>query len=288
MNRIYNPALISRSVYGLLGLPIGIAWLVLFLTALSVSFGLLYVLVGFLFMSLTLRFAGIAADIERWTIRELLGAEIAPATRVPSGRGPMAAIIDPLRDRSRWRELLYLLLRFPSGIVGFSVTIAVWVFPIWAFSSLVWGWFVFGGWTLLLVVLGVASLVVGPVLLMVISEIHIVVAQLLLGPSQAQLAERAAWVEQSRDRSVEAAEAERRRIERNLHDGAQARLATVALDLGRAKRRLEHGGTTEELGRIIDTAHEEAKAAIVELRDLARGIHPAAVSYTHLRAHETF
>ena len=85
-------------------------------------------------------------------------------------------------------------------------------------------------------------------------------------------------VEQSRDRSLEAAEAERRRIERNLHDGAQARLATVALDLGRAKRKLEQGGASDEVGKIIDGAHEDAKAAIVELRDLARGIHPAVLT----------
>lgn len=78
--------------------------------------------------------------------------------------------------------------------------------------------------------------------------------------------------------SVTSAEAERQRIERDLHDGAQARLATVALDLGRAKRRIEREGGDPELTKIIDSAHYDAKEAIIELRNLARGIHPAVLT----------
>ena len=76
----------------------------------------------------------------------------------------------------------------------------------------------------------------------------------------------------SRERIIEAADAERRRIERDLHDGAQQRLVALAMDLGTARERLE---TDPEGGRqLVAEAHEEAKAALKDIRDLVRGIHP--------------
>lgn len=284
MKRMYSADLVPKSVYGLLGLPFGVGWFIVFVTTMSVSFSLLIVVIGFGLMSLALRFAGVAADVERWMVRELLGVEIPAASRLAPSEGALAGMRDPIRDPSYWRELMYLLLRFPSGIIGFVITVAVWLFPVWALSTLFWGWFVFGSWTLLILIFGIASLALGPMLIIGFTEVQILLAQLLLGPSNTQLAERTRRVVVSRDRSVEAAEAERRRIERDLHDGAQARLSTVALDLGRAKRRLEQGGTAEELGQIIDSAHSDAKAAIVELRDLARGIHPAVLADRGLEA----
>ena len=71
---------------------------------------------------------------------------------------------------------------------------------------------------------------------------------------------------------------DRQRIERNLHDGAQARLVSLATDLGRARDRLEGGATTEDAAAIVAEAHEQAKQALVEVRQLARGIHPAILT----------
>jgi signal transduction histidine kinase len=65
-----------------------------------------------------------------------------------------------------------------------------------------------------------------------------------------------------------------RRIERDLHDGAQARLVALAMNVGLAKEKLAEGGDPVEASRLLDDAHATAKQAIVELRDLARGIHP--------------
>jgi len=284
MKRVYNADLVPKSVYGLLGLPFGVGWFVVFITTMSVSLSLLIVGIGCVLVSLSLRFAGVAADIERWMIRELLGVDIPAATRLASSQGSLAGVRDPVRDPSYWRELMYLFIRFPMGLIGFVLTVVAWLFPVWALSTLFWGWFVFGRWTMLILFFGLASLAAGPLLIVGFSEVQILLARLLLGPSNTQLVERAQRVVVSRDRSVEAAEAERRRIERDLHDGAQARLSTVALDLGRAKRRLEQGGNAEELGQIIDSAHNDAKAAIVELRDLARGIHPPVLTDRGLEA----
>ncbi len=75
---------------------------------------------------------------------------------------------------------------------------------------------------------------------------------------------------------MDAAEAERRRIERDLHDGAQQRLVAVAMSLGRARDRLDEDPDATRV--LLDEAHTDAKHAVSELRDLARGIYPAVLA----------
>jgi signal transduction histidine kinase len=75
---------------------------------------------------------------------------------------------------------------------------------------------------------------------------------------------------------VDTAAADLRRIERDLHDGAQARLVALAMDLGLAKEKLTED--PEAAARMVDEAHGEVKTALQELRDLARGIHPAVLT----------
>jgi signal transduction histidine kinase len=86
----------------------------------------------------------------------------------------------------------------------------------------------------------------------------------------------------ARQRIIAAADAERRRIERDLHDGAQQRLVAVALTLGLAESQLTSDPVSA--GRLIAQAREEAQLAIKELRDLAHGIHPAVLSERGLAA----
>jgi signal transduction histidine kinase len=85
-----------------------------------------------------------------------------------------------------------------------------------------------------------------------------------------------AEVEATREAAVDSADARLRRIERDLHDGAQHRLAYVAMELGRAREKL--ADDPEGADRLIADAHEESKKAMVELRDLARGIHPSVLT----------
>ena len=73
---------------------------------------------------------------------------------------------------------------------------------------------------------------------------------------------------------VDAADAERRRLERDLHDGTQQRLVSLAMNLGMARAQ---ASSAEEAQQAIAEAHEEAKAALAELRDLIRGLHPAVL-----------
>jgi signal transduction histidine kinase len=98
------------------------------------------------------------------------------------------------------------------------------------------------------------------------------VARALLGPTAS--AERMAQLERTRAAAVDDSAATLRRIERDLHDGAQAKLVAVAMNVGLAREKLAEGGDPDDAGRLLDAAHATAKEAIVELRDLARGIHP--------------
>jgi signal transduction histidine kinase len=76
--------------------------------------------------------------------------------------------------------------------------------------------------------------------------------------------------------AVDVAAAERRRIERDLHDGAQQRLVALAMDLGMAREKF--AGDPQAARTLLDEAHDEAKRALAELRNLARGIHPAVLT----------
>jgi signal transduction histidine kinase len=99
----------------------------------------------------------------------------------------------------------------------------------------------------------------------------------LLGPSErAALATRVDELRARREQLFDVVEAERRRIERDLHDGAQQRLVALAMNLGMAKEKFDKDPTAARA--LVEEAHQEAKQAMVELRNLARGIHPAVLS----------
>jgi signal transduction histidine kinase len=97
----------------------------------------------------------------------------------------------------------------------------------------------------------------------------------------AAAAERARVLQEQRAYAVDESAARLRRIERDLHDGVQVRLAALALTLGEVKEYLEAAGSGTEDGArtqmLVDAAHRNAKETLAELRDLARGIHPPSL-----------
>src|SRR5690242_1126524 len=94
---------------------------------------------------------------------------------------------------------------------------------------------------------------------------------------EAELRARLDELQTSRSRLVEVSMFERRRLERDLHDGAQQRLVALSLQLGLARRRLEDGDGTAAAS-MLDAARDELARALEELRELARGIHPAVLT----------
>jgi signal transduction histidine kinase len=100
-------------------------------------------------------------------------------------------------------------------------------------------------------------------------------ARAILAPREAELDERLVEVTRSRARLVDAFELERRRIERDLHDGAQQRLVALTVALGMARLDLPPDSAAAEQ---VNAAHEQAKQALTELRELIRGVHPQVLT----------
>jgi signal transduction histidine kinase len=102
-------------------------------------------------------------------------------------------------------------------------------------------------------------------------------ARALLGPGRREsLAQRVETLARSRADLAAAADAERRRIERDLHDGAQQRLVSLAMNLGMARERFE--AEPEPVRQALAAAHDEAVLALTELREFIRGLHPAVLN----------
>jgi signal transduction histidine kinase len=194
------------------------------------------------------------------------------------------------KTRGAWLELLYAGLVLPvAGWVGGVVVWAVWggalgflLFPAYGWATASPG--TLPGWNLgypasvtVHVVAGFALLLAAPWLARGIALGQVALARMLLAPGkQEALTTRVETLQDTRSRMVAAADSERRRIERDLHDGAQQRLVALAMTLGRARTRL--GDDPETARALVDEAHGEAKQALAELRDLARGIHPSVLT----------
>ena len=232
----------------------------------------------------------------------LLGAQVAGPAPIRAGRGPLAWVGATLRDGPGWRAAGYLLVQLPLALAGLYAVVVWWAaglasmtYPLW------WAWFrnhppgvrlspvpvltPFGvlhvatiAGTFAAFAAGAAMVATAPWLTRAVVRADLWLMQELLGPGR--LARRVADLEQARALAVDDSAAMLRRLERDLHDGAQIRLATLAMNLGMAMDRLAAEQDQPGLAAVRDlvgTAHRSAKDAMTELRDLARGIHPAAL-----------
>jgi signal transduction histidine kinase len=130
--------------------------------------------------------------------------------------------------------------------------------------------------TIVATVAGTMLLLVAPWVVGRLAAVEVAVARAVLDPmSKTDLNRRVVSLTASREEVIAAADAERRRIERDLHDGTQQRLVSLAMRLGLA--RSSAGELPSPARRELEHAHEEAKQALVELRDLVRGLHPAVL-----------
>ncbi|GGX71152.1 sensor histidine kinase [Streptomyces hiroshimensis] len=185
-----------------------------------------------------------------------------------------------------WRQLGYHLAAGPLIALGGALTLLLWAAAGVAATVYVWVWALppetrvanFGYTTqaAYATAAGLAGLYGAAWLSRALARIDTRAGAARLGPSRADLLEqRVEEVTESRAGVVDAADAERRRIERDLHDGAQQRLVSMAVNLGLAKATLKD--LPEEARQVIDEAHREAKEAIAELSNLVRGLHPAVL-----------
>ena len=227
---------------------------------------------------------------ERARFAVTLGAQIpAPPGSLSPGAGRLGRMWQLLMSRKAWRHAAYALLRLPLSLAETIIVTAFWSFALamlglplfaWALIRLNWHLDVAPprpGLLAVAVIVGLILLPVAPRVTQGLAAADIAVARYLIGPgSQADMTVRIGELEQSRARAVGSAEAERRRIERDLHDGAQQRLVSLAMNLGRARARF--ADDPDGAKAIIDQAHDEAKEALTELRNLVRGVHPPVLS----------
>lgn len=286
----------------------GYHWISLLLTPLAFTYAVATVSLG---ASLAVTWIGLVipaamvagargwGSLNRSLARHLLGTDLpAPAGFAPR-RGFAGFLRSGLTDGAGWRAVVHMVLAFVVSMAAFTLSVAFlaaglggvthwfwyrflpleqtsdgsWhrsmqVFPdVYADTSM-WQWILAGVGVVLL-------LFVWPWVNNITARLQAVLAAALLTPTASSL--RVRELEQSRSSSVEDADARLRRIERDLHDGTQAQLVSIAMKVGDVRDRLAGTAAGPEILALLDSANGTAKDALVDLRGLARGIRPAAL-----------
>jgi signal transduction histidine kinase len=303
-----------QAAYTVFGLVLAIPGFVFIVVVLTLGFGMSLSFAGMLaglpLLVVALLGAQRLGAVHRRLAAGLLGLRVAPPPPRRPQPGAFGRARAVLTDPVGWRACAYLLLKLPLSVLGAIIMLylLLWglpylTFPIWweilhASGVVIHlpGWLTWWKPDPLLVVQSVHSLAVSFALVPVGVAVLLycpwwlrgcnatdgkLVAR-LLGPP---LGHRVRELEQTRAHAVEDSAARLRRIERDLHDGAQAQMVAVAMKLGLAREKL--GGTITDLTEadmeraveLVNAAHRSAKEAIIELRDLARGIHPPVLDH---------
>ncbi|MFJ8160512.1 sensor histidine kinase [Streptomyces sp. NPDC096136] len=284
-------------LYLVVGLPLSTVYFGLAIAGLSAGAGLLVTFVGVPVLAGVLAMCRGFGLVERARVRGLLRVPVGAPAPVRAGRpGVPAAMGALLKSGSAWRHVLYSLVHFPWAVFSACLALVLWgygwsmlLYPLWfwvfpAFTDQP-GLQLFqnGDYTFYLdsppavavaALIGLGLTLAAPWVIRGLVTVDRVLVTGLLGRSR--LDDRVSELESDRGAVVDTAAADLRRIERELHDGAQARLAALAMDLGLAKEKLAED--PRAAARMVDEAHGEVKTALQELRHLARGIHPAVLT----------
>jgi signal transduction histidine kinase len=287
-----------EAAYAMLSLPMALLGFgVLFATGISGVFSVIFLLSAPL-LALMLAIARGYGRTNRWLARRLLRLDVIPPTRTPRGRGVSGFFRYYLGDIVAWRAIAYMTIKIPIGFGEFMIAGFCWGYGLFSLASpLIWpfdntlqtddhghrhksfiqfGDFYADSWpkVLLVALVGLLILLAAPWLTRGMLLLDRWLLPVLLGPSDST--QRLRELEETRTTALNEAALTLRRIERDLHDGAQARLVALGMRLGRAETRLRAGETTmaEDLLR---ESREDATEIIRELRELVRGIHPPAL-----------
>jgi signal transduction histidine kinase len=265
---------------------------VVWVTGLSLSLSLLVLIVGLAVWVGTASVFRWTASVDRRLAGWLRGRPIPGVYRAPTEPGFLPRLRAVTRDPQTWKDFGWLVL---NSIVGFALALAALTvtalvagyiaMPLWwwaipdphtQYGTLNLGIYTVTstGWALVSTAIG---LVLAPLALVLnhgVAKGHAALAGLILGPSESQrLNARVQELASSRAGAVEAATEQLERIERDLHDGAQARLVALAMELGMAEEILARD--PEAARASVRKARDDALGALGELRDLSRGLRPA-------------
>lgn len=282
-------------IHLLLNMPLGIVFFAVLITTVSLGLGLLITLLGIPILIAAGGIVRTLGNFERARANAFLGTTLRnPYRPVQPESGWIARLVSVVKDPTTGRDFLYLMLRMPIGIFTFAAMVTVWSLALSLLASPVTYWLgffrvQFGNWVfdgpaamMLATFCGAVMGVVAFGVTRGLVRLEAVLASALLDVSAEELRRRVADVTSSRSRTMSAADQDRRRLERDLHDGAQQRMVSLAMTLGMAQEKL---ASDPEMGaKLVAEAHEEAKRALQDLRDLARGIHPAILTDHGLEA----
>ncbi len=295
-------ATIARdTLYLLLGLPMGILTFTVIVTGWSTAIGSLITFIGIPVAILTLFLTRGLAWVERRRAALVRDEAIEGRYLVTlplhrddwrEWRPLWLRLKGILLDGQTWWDTLYGVVLLLVGTIGFTLTVVFWSVTLTLISIPAWWWTVptssqanVGDWRLdswqnagLCFAVGLILL---PITLAVVrgcASVSGALASSLLGCRRQDLEQRVEHLTETRAGAVDAAQAELERIERDLHDGAQARLVAVALDLGLAEQRIAAGEDPASAAALVHDARLETQRALAELRDIARGIRPAMLA----------
>jgi len=232
------------------------------------------------------------AQGERCRTGRFLGFPVSPPYRHQPQGPALVRARARAGDPAVWRDLAYLLLLPLVGAAGFAIVVATFALPVVTLALPAWLLIAFPDGVSLwqgfridtpleALILGIAALPVSALvayfMVIGVAQAHAALGRALLEPTRsARLVERVVELTESRSRAVQAALAERRRIERDLHDGAQQRLVSLAMGLGMARDKMAKDPALAR--ELVEEAHGEVKRALADIRDLVQGIHPAVLS----------
>jgi signal transduction histidine kinase len=303
----FEPRTWKETTHLLLNMPVGIATFTIIVTGFATGLGLLITLIGIPILIAMLYVSRAMGWFERGRAKLLLDLDVpSPYRPEPSRDRWWRPFVSRVTDPATWTEIVYHLLLLPIGVVTFTLAFTFWTLGLSTLFLPVYAWalpgpvHVFdswvrvsidstpklnviggtGGWVIdtpieyaVLVLFGAVVILVTPWIIRGLATANRALVRAMLGSDVTQ---RVRELTASRSAAVDLAAEDRRQIERDLHDGVQQRLVSLAMDLGRAKEKLDTD--PESAKELVDEAHEEAKRAITEVRDLARGIHPAVLT----------
>jgi signal transduction histidine kinase len=249
------------------------------------------VAVGTILVAAALRIGARLARADRRRISRSYGLDIAPAPlpERPPGQSLIEAQRSWRRSPAAWRLAAYQVVRLPACAAAAFVLVLCWwtvigllfVVPLRrqptapAFTSWFFGHAVLStGAEVVAALTGFAVLLLIPPLVRALTRLDAWLGQRMLGPDRVEiLAGEVDRLAQSRAQAIDAGNIERHRIERDLHDGVQPRLVSLAMQIDRARARLDRDPPAAD--ELLRKAHADAKAALADLRSIARGIQPA-------------
>lgn len=280
-----------------------LGWSLVLLVASAAAFALLMLwsmAAGLVLMGAGLPVTLLATVLVRWFAnrhREWAGQRLGepvprPYVPVPEGNW-LTRLWAILRDPATWRDWAWLVvdsvagwftaggsfLIFAAGVFCLLYPLVFALTPAQVFRTPFGPHFHLQTVTgsLVMVPLGLVLLILWYVSAVPLARLNALVIRSLLGPTeQARLRARVAQLADSRAETVDTQASELRRIERDLHDGAQARLASLGMSLGLAEQLLAED--PQAVARLLAEARESTSTALVELRDLVRGIHPPVLA----------